>query len=77
MSEPSEDIEKRAFDYALRRSTRIKRELGFEPSVDFDTGLERTVAWYLANEDWWRPLVERQYGGERLGLSGVRETAKK
>jgi len=64
------------FRYAIDAS-KIKRELGFEPSVDFDTGLERTVAWYLANEVWWRPLVERQYGGERLGLSGVRETAKK
>jgi dTDP-glucose 4,6-dehydratase len=61
------------FRYAIDAS-RIERSLGFVPSVDFETGLERTVAWYLANEDWWRPLVERQYAGQRLGLSGLTET---
>ena len=32
-----------------------------------ETGLRKTVEWYLANEGWWRPLQER-YGQERLGL---------
>jgi dTDP-glucose 4,6-dehydratase len=58
------------FRYAIDAG-KIQRELGFAPSVDFVAGLERTVAWYLANEAWWRPLTERQYGGERLGLAGA------
>lgn len=46
--------------------TRIERELGWTPSVDFDTGLARTMDWYLANQWWWGPLRAR-YAGERLG----------
>jgi dTDP-glucose 4,6-dehydratase len=60
------------FRYAIDAS-KIRDELGFAPSVDFETGIERTVAWYLGHEAWWRPLVERQYGGERLGLAGARK----
>jgi dTDP-glucose 4,6-dehydratase len=44
--------------YAIDAS-RISRELGWEPSVGFEEGMEATVAWYLANEAWWRPLHER------------------
>lgn len=51
--------------YAIDCS-RIERELGWTPSVDFEEGLARTVDWYLANEWWWGPLRER-YAGERLG----------
>jgi dTDP-glucose 4,6-dehydratase len=40
--------------------TKIKVQLGYEPAVDFDEGLERTVRWYRENEAWWRPLKERQ-----------------
>jgi len=47
--------------------TRIHTELGWSPSHNFETGLSQTVAWYLKNEDWWRPLQER-YACERLGL---------
>jgi dTDP-glucose 4,6-dehydratase len=46
---------------------RIMGELGWRPSVAVRQGLERTVAWYLANEDWWRPLLKRSGVGERLG----------
>ena len=46
---------------------RIREELGWRPSVSVEEGLERTVAWYLANEAWWRPLQARQGVGERLG----------
>jgi dTDP-glucose 4,6-dehydratase len=49
--------------------TKLKRELGWTQTVDFDAGLARTIDWYLANEDWWRPLRERRYSGERLGTS--------
>jgi dTDP-glucose 4,6-dehydratase len=47
--------------------TRIRDELGWRPSVTVDEGLEKTVAWYLGNEDWWRALQNRDGVGERLG----------
>jgi dTDP-glucose 4,6-dehydratase len=47
--------------------TRIRDELGWRPSVTIEVGLERTVQWYLENEDWWRPLLNRHGVGERLG----------
>jgi len=52
--------------YAIDAS-RIKHELGWEPSVTVEQGLEKTVIWYLENEDWWRPLLERKGVGVRLG----------
>ena len=52
--------------YAIDAS-RIKDELGWEPSVTVEQGLEQTVRWYLENEDWWRPLLERKGVGVRLG----------
>ncbi|WP_420860280.1 dTDP-glucose 4,6-dehydratase [Marivivens marinus] len=50
--------------------TRIREELGWRPSVTLDQGLERTVDWYLGNEDWWRALQSREGVGERLGVKG-------
>ena len=47
--------------------TRIRTELGWRPSVTVEEGLRKTVECYLANDDWWRPLLERQGVGERLG----------
>lgn len=47
---------------------KIERELGWRPARGFDRGLEETVDWYLAQRDWWRPLRETRYRGERLGL---------
>ena len=44
--------------YALDNK-KIKGELGFKPTVAFQEGIEQTVAWYKANEWWWRPLKER------------------
>ena len=46
---------------------RIIAELGWKPSVTVEEGLERTVQWYLDNEDWWRALQARDGVGERLG----------
>ncbi len=43
----------------LLDSGKIRRELGWEPQVGFEEGLDETVAWYLANEQWWRPLEGR------------------
>ena len=48
-------------------ATRITEELGWRPSVTLEEGLARTVDWYLANEDWWRALSEREGVGRRLG----------
>ena len=47
--------------------TRIRSELGWRPSVTLEEGLERTVQWYLDNEDWWRALEARDGVGRRLG----------
>jgi dTDP-glucose 4,6-dehydratase len=47
---------------------RINTELGWHPAETFETGIEKTVAWYLANEDWWRPLVEAK-ASERRGIA--------
>jgi dTDP-glucose 4,6-dehydratase len=40
--------------------TRATNELAYLPARTFDQGLDETVDWYLANEDWWRPLYRRQ-----------------
>ena len=48
--------------------TRIRTELGWRPSVTLAEGLEKTVQWYLDNEDWWRALQNRAGVGERLGV---------
>jgi dTDP-glucose 4,6-dehydratase len=53
--------------YAVDAS-KARRELGWQPRETFETGLERTIRWYLDNRAWWEPLHERIYGGERLGL---------
>ena len=49
-------------------ATKLETELGWKAAESFDTGIEKTVAWYLVNDWWWKPLRERVYSGERLGL---------
>lgn len=53
--------------YAIDPS-RMAKELGWRPSVTVEEGLERTVDWYLTNEDWWRALQSREGVGDRLGV---------
>ena len=48
-------------------ATRLETELGWRARDSFDTGLRRTVRWYLDNPWWWQPLRQR-YTGHRLGL---------
>ncbi|RTF95782.1 dTDP-glucose 4,6-dehydratase [Serratia marcescens] len=48
---------------------KIDRELGWRPQETFESGIRKTVAWYLANETWWRRVQDGSYAGERLGLS--------
>ncbi len=55
--------------YAIDAS-KLRDELGWKPSVDFETGLAATVEWYLEHESWWN-RVSTNYSGNRLGvLSG-------
>ena len=54
------------FRYAID-STKIRNELGWRPIETFETGLRRTVEWYLSNSDWWKPILSGEYRGERLG----------
>ena len=49
--------------------TRIREELGWRPSVTVEEGLEKTVQWYLDNEEWWRALQGRSGVGDRLGAA--------
>ena len=49
---------------------KIERELGWRAEESFETGLARTIDWYLDNEWWWRPIREGNYGGDRLGVAG-------
>lgn len=53
--------------YAIDAS-KVEAELGWRAQETFETGLKKTVHWYLQNEWWWRPLREQVYGGQRLGL---------
>ena len=47
--------------------TKAERELGWAAAETFETGLTRTVDWYLANDWWWQPIREKTYAGTRLG----------
>ncbi|MEX6509167.1 dTDP-glucose 4,6-dehydratase [Jiella sp. M17.18] len=51
--------------------TKISTELGWRPRESFETGLAKTVAWYLANRHWWEAIRSQSYQGERLGLKGA------
>ncbi len=53
--------------YALDPS-KIENDLGWRAGETFESGIEKTVLWYLQNEWWWRPLRDKVYAGERLGL---------
>jgi dTDP-glucose 4,6-dehydratase len=48
--------------------TRICSELAWQPHESFESGLRKTVEWYLANRSWWQPIRDGVYGGERLGV---------
>ncbi|MEO3879147.1 dTDP-glucose 4,6-dehydratase [Rheinheimera fenheensis] len=52
--------------YAIDAS-KIERELGWKPEETFETGLRKTVQWYLNNKDWWQAVLDGSYKLERLG----------
>lgn len=49
-------------------ATKLQSELGWRAQETFETGLEKTVRWYLDRRDWWAPIRDGVYRGERLGL---------
>ena len=49
-------------------SNKVENLLGWRPEESFESGLAKTINWYLNNEGWWKPLRDRKYAGERLGL---------
>jgi dTDP-glucose 4,6-dehydratase len=49
-------------------ATKLERELGWRAHETFESGIEKTVRWYLDNEWWWRPLRDKVYASERLGV---------
>jgi dTDP-glucose 4,6-dehydratase len=55
--------------YAIDAS-KIERELGWTPEETFETGMRKTVQWYLDNPSWWQQVLDGSYQGERLGLKG-------
>lgn len=57
------------FRYAID-AAKIRRELGWCPRESFESGIRRTVRWYLDNEPWWRGVLANGHRGERLGLGG-------
>ena len=48
-------------------AAKIERELGWTPRESFESGLDKTVDWYLGNEWWWGPIRRERYDGQRLG----------
>lgn len=57
--------------YAIDPS-KLARELGWKAQESFETGIDKTVRWYLDNEAWWGPILARSDAGQRLGLKIVR-----
>jgi len=56
--------------YAIDFS-KIRNDLGWEPNSDFDVSLEKTITWYLENQDWTKRVMEKaKYNTQRLGLMG-------
>ena len=51
-------------------ATKMRDELGWQPEVSFEEGIEKTVKWYLERNDWWQPIIDRRYDTARLGLKG-------
>lgn len=54
--------------YAIDAS-KIEQELGWKPQETFESGMRKTVEWYLSNETWWRHVQDGSYAGQRLGIA--------
>jgi dTDP-glucose 4,6-dehydratase len=58
------------FRYAIDAS-KLERDLGWTPLESFESGMEKTIRWYLENRAWWEAIQSGAYQGERLGLSAT------
>ena len=56
------------FRYAIN-TAKIKKDLNWEPKETFDSGLIKTIKWYLENENWWKKTQKNIYKQERLGVA--------
>jgi len=56
------------FRYAID-ATKLKVELGWQPRETFESGIEKTIGWYLDHEGWWQAILSGAYQGERLGVA--------
>jgi dTDP-glucose 4,6-dehydratase len=59
--------------YAIDAS-KLERELGWSAVENFETGIEKTVKWYIDRRDWWQPILDRGYKTERLGVGSLRSS---
>ena len=55
------------FRYAMD-STRLLKELNWRPQETFESGMRKTIEWYLANRPWWVQICDNVYAGQRLGV---------
>jgi dTDP-glucose 4,6-dehydratase len=55
------------FRYAID-ATKLQTQLGWKPIESFESGMEKTIRWYLENRAWWEAIQSGEYQGERLGL---------
>ena len=58
------------FRYAID-ATKLERDLGWKPTETFESGMEKTISWYLENREWWQTVQSGAYRGERLGLNAA------
>ncbi|KAK0330707.1 hypothetical protein LTR94_031798, partial [Friedmanniomyces endolithicus] len=56
------------YRYAVDAS-KISADLGWEPSVTFEQGIEQTVTWFLENENWWRSILDVRHAIQRQGVA--------
>ena len=56
------------FRYAID-ATKINSKLGWSPKESFESGLEKTILWYINNVDWWKSILDNTYNQQRLGIS--------
>lgn len=55
------------YRYAID-STKLTKNLNWQPRENFESGIEKTVAWYIENQNWWQEIRNQTYRGQRLGL---------
>ena len=55
------------FRYAID-ATKIKKKCGWAPKENFESGIKKTIQWYIGNQTWWKNIQEKKYRQERLGI---------